>query len=237
MDENNNIIALQEVKEEVISQGIVKKVLCIDMNFIMFPCIKLYFDEVNPEENSSLVWEKLSSRKDIDNFLSMDTIAFTNILNLIMANEKSISKYKITEHQKDIVDELVLDDPGIMYEITNIDFYHDLFIDPKKDKQKLKHFNKYNDMNWIGYIDAKEKLYSYNWISAPNSPVLDPNIKFNTESVFHISYHMIDNYVNHGFDEIYISYSPNLYPYKYRYMVNILDIVLRCAMKDKEDNK
>ena len=205
-------------------QGRVVKVLAVDMNFIMFPCIKLYFDSVNPDEHSTITWQNLYERKDIDQFLNIDTKAFLNITKIIKKFISNARKIKLVEYQKDIIDDLTLDNDGIMYDIVNLDFYHDLFIDPKRDKQKLKHFNKYNEMNWVGYIDAKEKLFGYHWTSTPNSPVLDPSIKFNSERVNHRSYYNIDEILEdqYGFEEIYISYSPNLVPHKFKYLADFL---------------
>lgn len=205
--------------ENEMAEGRVVKVLSIDMNYIMYTCIKLYFDSVNPEEYSTITWQALDERRDIDQFLSIDKDAYLKIVKVLKRYAKLAEKVKFVDHQKDIVNNLVLDNDGIMYEITNFDFYHDLFVDPKKDKQKLKHFNKYNDMNWVGYIDAKEKLFSYHWYSNPNSPVLDQSIKFNTERISHHSYHELDGLFEDSvysiFEEIYISHSPNLVPHKF----------------------
>ena len=235
-----NIASSEQVNETQVSgttaQGVVKRILVIDMNFIMFPCIKLYFDSVNPDEHSTITWQSLEERKDIDQFLTIDKDAFLNIIKILRNNVNATVKFEPVEYQKDIIDKLVLDDDGIMYEIFNLDFYHDLFVDFKRDKQKLKHFNKYNDMNWIGYIDAKEKLFSYYWISCPNSPVLSPELKFNTERIQHISYYKLSEYLNYGFDEIYVSYSPNLVPHKYRFLTETIDELFK-YYSAKETNK
>lgn len=224
--------------------GIVKSILCIDMNIIMYNCIKLYFNDIDPEKYSS-GWNMLDAFKDIDSHLNFDLNAFYNIMDLIKKFNvsKMISKeveidgiremettvipvsISFVDYQKDIINQLDLEDPGIMYRVYNLDFYHDMYTNYKKDKQKLKHFNKYNALNWVGYLDAKEKLFDYTWISAPNSPILELGNDYACKSIQHLSYYKIEDVMDTEglwFDEIFISLSPNYVPYKFKYFYDIL---------------
>ena len=113
--------------------GIVKSILCIDMNIIMYNSIKLYFNDIDPEKYSS-GWNMLDAFKDIDSHLNFDLNAFYNIMDLIKKFNvsKMISKeveidgirqmettvipvsISFVDYQKDIISQLDLEDPGIM---------------------------------------------------------------------------------------------------------------------------
>ena len=84
----------------------VKKILSIDFDIIMYPCIKMYNDKVGGDANSTQLWQGLENDLDISNILSYDWITLKNIAQLIA---KSKNVHFIKEHQE-IIDILKSED-------------------------------------------------------------------------------------------------------------------------------
>lgn len=73
-----------------------KKILSIDFDIIMYPCIKMYNDKVSGNANPTQLWQGLEHDFNIANILSYDWNLVKYIAQLIKKN-KSI--HFIQEHQ------------------------------------------------------------------------------------------------------------------------------------------
>ena len=206
----------------------VKGILSIDFDYIMFPCINLYNDITSGGENATVIWEMLKRERGIsDEFLLYDPKAYRAIIKLIKTikdKDKNIELISITEHDE-LVSEIALGDET-KYDLVNIDFHHDIMYRPT-DRKNLKNFGTYNCSNWVGYLMLNNKINSYTWIKAPNSSLYDHkldgtyDIKFETESIRAIE--DLDTFLsNHCFDKIFLCFSPQWVPYKYKHLYDLI---------------
>ena len=220
---------MSENKKEIHeASGRIYNVLSIDFDIIMYPCIKLYNEKANGSENPTVMWNILESQMEIDKFLSYDAKALL-LLGLILRKGMRSNSIivGVDEHQQ-LVDELKKDKNYIsnIYNITNIDFHHDIFY-RKGDEAVAKYFDKYDCSNWVGYLYKNNKLASYTWYKAPNSEGFNPGI-INEEDreKFIIKSIGIDDdnkeLLKKTFDFIYLVKSPQWVPYKYIHLYNLL---------------
>lgn len=215
----------------------VKSVLSIDFDYIMFPCIKLYNDLSSGGENSTVIWNNIEHFRGVDDkFLSYDPESYITIAKLLKSLDNDTKKIAISEHQS-IVDILIKDENSIEHDIDeiyeswkfnliNIDFHHDIIYRPQ-DRNTIKNFDKYNCSNWVGYLMLKNKIENYTWIKAPNSDLYDHNldgkydIKFETESMRLVE--NIQEFIdNNKFDYVFLCLSPQWVPYKFKHLYDLL---------------
>ena len=215
-----------------------KNILSIDIDYIMFPCIKLYNDMSSGGENPTVIWDNIEHHRGVDDkFLSYDPESLTNIFKLLKdintCATKPIKKIAIIEHHN-IIDILNKDEKlehesliegtteSYKYNIVNIDFHHDIMYRPQ-DRNNIINFNKYNCSNWVGYLILKDKIENYTWVKAPNSDLYSHDldgkydIKFNTLSMRE----SITEY-NNNFEYIFLCLSPQWFPYKYQHLFRVL---------------
>ena len=62
------------------------KILSVDFDYIMYPCIKLYNSHVSGAENQTVTWEHLEQLLEIDKYLCYDADALKRITQLILTN-------------------------------------------------------------------------------------------------------------------------------------------------------
>ncbi len=209
----------------------VKYILSIDFDYIMFPCINLYNDMSAGEENPTVIWENIERARGIDDkFLSYDPKTYNAIVKLVkLAKERSkdVKLIPIDNHQ-DLVTELKKkeDYNDSTYNIINVDFHHDLLYRPG-DRTKIVNFDKYNCSNWAGYLMIKDKIDHYTWVKAPNSALYDHGLDGKYDIKFAIeSNRYLDNpkaiISDYPFDEIYLCFSPQWVPYKYRHLYDLI---------------
>ncbi len=197
------------------------KILAIDFNIIMYNCIKLYADKVNINENSTLVWEMLQDEMEIKQHINVDAKVIKKIIALLKANQSA--KIALLDNQSAIVKDINDEDK---VEITNIDFFHDLLYS-EKDIEKWKK-DKYDDLNWLGYLLYKDKVEKCTWIKMPNSYRCTNNIENDVEI---INFSNIDINLMNDFDKIYFSFSPYYIPYEYKYLY---DMIAEFIKEDEE---
>lgn len=201
----------------------VKKILSIDFDIIMYPCIKMYNDKVGGEANSTQLWQGLENDLDISNILSYDWITLKNIAQLIA---KSKNVHFIKEHQK-VVD-ILKSTAGWSedtYELTNVDFHHDLWY-RQSDLAAITDFDQYNCSDWAGYLLLKNKLVNnhYTWLKAPNSdmPLQFDNIEYKLDL---LKIRDFGSLLEQDFDEVFFCLSPQWVPYKYSKFYDIIQLM------------
>lgn len=59
------------------------KILSIDFDAIMFPCIKLYNDYCTGNENSTQIWNRIDFERDIQQYLKYDANVYQDIVKFI----------------------------------------------------------------------------------------------------------------------------------------------------------
>ena len=221
-----------------------QKILSIDFDYIMFPCIRLYNDICEGIENPSITWSNIKYNRGVeDNFLTYDANAYTTIVKLIKAivdKDNNIDKIAIVEHQNiiDILNKYEFNERNqpdnkdkelsFKYDLLNIDFHHDVLY-RAQDRTAIKNFNKYNCSNWVGYLFIKDKIDKYTWIKAANSDMYDNrlsgtyDIKINYESIRLLSdpKKFIEEQET-KFDKIFLCFSPQWVPYQYKHLYDLI---------------
>lgn len=194
-----------------------EKILSIDFDCIMYPCIKLYNDSCHGNENPTVEWKNIESRQNIDNFLCYDAKILEEIALLIQRNVKNGSKLiPITNHQ-DIVEYINLVD-NEKIELANIDFHHDIWYD-EDSIDRITHFDEYTCANWVGYLYFKNKLDSYTWVKMPNSDLFMPSNEDVPLTVLR-STEIKD--LSNDFDRIFLCLSPQWVPYKFHHLYDLI---------------
>lgn len=200
----------------------IKKILSIDFDYIMYPCIKLYNEKCAGNGNPTEIWNILEHDLEINNFLSYDAKALLSIAKLIKYVKDNFNAIiiPIQEHQEIVDDLLTKDYNNSTYDLINIDYHHDIFY-RKSDITQARNFNKYNCSNWVGYLFISDKINSYSWIKAPNSDLYTKAIKDIDYTI--LSRSDIDDYsLFDNIDTVYICFSPQWVPYKYKHLYDMI---------------
>jgi len=183
------------------------RVLSIDFDIIMAPCINLYNDLSSEGENSSVNWEKILYERQLEKFLCYDSKILTDLFKLLKQQD---CKFEFIESHADIV-------PFITEkcDLTNIDFHHDIYYHFESTERFAE--DKYNCANWVSYLGFKNLLETYHWIKAGNSQDFrgEFNIPWQKSDVSKIA-------TLGKFDKVIICYSPNWVPYRYRHLYDLI---------------
>ena len=217
------------------------KILSIDFDIIMYPCIKLYNQYVNGGENAGALWENLNHMLEIDKYLNYDANTYQNIFNLLIKtwkNNPGVMVFPITNHEEVVTQLKTFEEyhnQEHAFEITNIDFHHDIFYN-EESLIDMCHYDKCTCANWLGFLIMHNKVSSLNWYKAPNSPVLD-----SSQSEIFDAGQYCDTYVsplsaideNPGdYDAIFLCLSPHWVPYKYHHLYDLYVNVLSQLQPD-----
>lgn len=199
------------------------RVLSIDLDYIMAPCIELYnsiFFDSNPRTRWQNLYENTPLREglfevDISNLMyCYNTFlkAIKKCNNVAFGYDHDSILYYISEYS-DI-------------ELINIDHHDDVFAGDFDDDYHENSLNKeyheilYSDRvhegNWIAWLASKQKLSSYTWIGNPNSKNKsrnESNSNFipNYLNVEKESYQIVD----YNFDHVFVCLSPQYIPHKH----------------------
>lgn len=214
------------------------KVLTIDFDYIMSPCIKLYNDMAAENNNPTEQWERIERERNINNHIEYDSKALLNIAAImknIMNKNKDCKLYKIMNHE-DIIKRLdISENSDDTYFIMNIDFHHDIYYRPE-DVTSLSYFNDYNCSNWLAYIYYIDKLDGYSWIKAPNSDNVNIELfeEDLREKISILNSYTLNELVSDTlsgdvtFDYIVFCFSPQWVPYRYLHLFDLIyDLIKR----------
>lgn len=191
------------------------KVLSIDFDYIMFPCIKLYNNYCAGDENPTVTWNNLESQLDIDKFLCYDAEALIDIASAILRNVKQGAKFIVIEEHHQLVDALPLNEK---IDLVNIDFHHDILYTSECLPDMID-ADKYNCSNWVGYLALNDKLEKYTWIKAANSQEYNnPDLPMEV----HIGGKRHIKFLEDDFDYVIFCQSPQWVPYKYQHLFDLI---------------
>lgn len=215
-----------------------RKILSIDFDIIMYPCIKLYNDKVSGDANPTQLWEYLDMEHDIQEFICYDAKTLLSLAVLIKTAMRNGAKlHLITEHQE-IVDKLKADEnyDEETFIISNIDFHHDIWYRPE-DKNMLVTFEEYNCSNWLGLLYLHNKTEGIHWIKAANSPMFadpDHNPSEIFTSVTNLSEFMANT--DYEFDDIYFCLSPQWVPYKFHHLYTLITALVEEEVNTNDEH-
>lgn len=196
------------------------KILSIDFDAIMFPCIRLYNEYCYGNENATTIWRQLEFDRDINQYLSYDANVYKNIGKIIFKNIKNGAKLiPIQEHQM-LVDHLKKYDLlDLQFDITNIDYHHDIAYN--RNSFVEMEFDNYTCADWAGYLMTLNPETTLTWVRCPGSSPYNEDIKEFTNT---ITIKRIDEIVdlNDDYDLIYFCLSPQWVPYVYHHLYDLL---------------
>lgn len=198
------------------------KILSIDFNAIMYPCIKLYNGDTFGGENPTIIWNLLEEKYDIHNYIKYDSIVYHDIVKLIVKNCKNNAKLIPIENHDQIVDYLkgknLLEDA---HDIVNIDFYHDIAYQDTSFQNY--EFNIYTYADWGGFLLNKNEKTTMKWMRCPGSD--------NYQIPHEFTNFTIDKIQNikslpEDYDLVFLCLSPQWVPYEYQHLYDlIVDII------------
>ena len=196
------------------------KILSIDFDAIMFPCIRLYNEYCYGNENATTIWRQLEFDRDINQYLSYDANVYKNIGKIIFKNIKNGAKLiPIQEHQM-LVDHLKKYDLlDLQFDITNIDYHHDIAYN--RNSFVEMEFDNYTCADWAGYLMTLNPATTLTWVRCPGSSPYNEDIKEFTNT---ITIKRIDEIVDldDDYDLIYFCLSPQWVPYVYHHLYDLL---------------
>lgn len=185
------------------------KILTIDFDIIMHPCIDVYND-------SDLTADEYLNQFDFLGWMAADLELYKRLTNFIMSFKKDQIVFiydhnDIVEEIKDIKEEI---------ELINIDYHHDIGYDDTIWSKPLDE-SEYHEGNWVKYLWDTKKLKSYYWIKdyKSNDPP-DEATKYLTKKSFYNSFS--DNFEEfQDSNKIYVCYSPSWIPNYYSYLYDL----------------
>ena len=196
------------------------KILSIDFDAIMFPCIRLYNEYCYGNENATTIWRQLEFDRDINQYLSYDANVYKNIGKIIFKNIKNGAKLiPIQEHQM-LVDHLKKYDLlDLQFDITNVDYHHDIAYN--RNSFVEMEFDNYTCADWAGYLMTLNPETTLTWVRCPGSSPYNEDIKEFTNT---ITIKRIDEIVDldDDYDLIYFCLSPQWVPYVYHHLYDLL---------------
>jgi hypothetical protein len=214
------------------------KVLSIDMDYILSPCINLYNDMISASKSPEQLWETVNQVRQIDEHIDFDKEnlqflfkAFTSAL--FNLSEKGIVIFA-TNHDAILLELASQKYENDIFEVYNIDHHHDIYYS-KEARVEVEKYNISTVANWVWYLDKYGKIKQYNWICNKNSVFPEKDLK---------SHAKMDAFLKEGigriFDEkdwdvIFVCNSPHWFPRTYDVYFNMLiDIYKNYSGKDVE---
>lgn len=200
------------------------RVLSIDFDAIMFPCIRLYNENCAGKESDTQIWNMLESRYDIQNFLSYDANLYKDIFKLVIKNIQDGATFvPIKEH-----DELITylkDNNQIMndMQVVNLDFHHDIMYHRESLSQILD-FDKWSCADWLGYLLLKNENNTGIWIRCPGSDGYhsESTGKDFDEKFIVKNLKDLPDILDEQFDIVFLCLSPQWVPHCYHHLYNTI---------------
>lgn len=211
------------------------KILSIDFDAIMFPCIKLYNDYCTGSENSTQIWNRIDFERDIQQYLKYDANVYQDIVKFIFNTVQNGAKFiPIQEHQM-IVDYLKnYDLLNETFNITNIDYHHDIMY--HKDSLTLIDFDNYSCADWAGYLLYKNLNTQLTWVRCPGSSYPDPQLCSFENEIIIKNISEIKN-LDPDYDFVFFCLSPQWVPYQYHHLYDLVISLIQMIYPDQVETK
>ncbi len=200
-----------------------KKVLSIDMDYIMGPSIQLYNDcSCEDDFRAGSFWEKVNRLRGIEPFLTYDEKKYVFLLKLLVKNLRRLEKRAVFfAEEHDMILELLAggDKKDEIFEIYNLDHHHDLFYNPRQ-KEEVDRFNFASLASWAYYLGKNDKLAKYYWIHNENSQYIDAGAirELDFPVDFDTYTEKYEELLNIGFDYVFVCHSSEYLPPKFNHL-------------------
>lgn len=213
------------------------RILSIDFDAIMFPCIRLYNEYCAGKENDTQIWNMLEDRFGMSDFLNYDATLYTDIATLVAKNVGHGATFvPIQEHDELITylkdNQLVEQD----MEIVNLDYHHDIMYHRESVSQILD-FDLYSCADWLGYLLLKNPNNIGTWIRCPgsNNYFADSTNQDFGERFIVKNLKDLPDLMNEQFDIVFLCLSPQWVPYRYHHLYNTIVKMTTLLMKPENN--
>lgn len=185
------------------------KILTIDFDFIMEPCINLYNHLINGAGciSHKQIWDNVYEELTCENFISYNEDNYKFIISLLENINCPI--YIGPDHTSILraIDDEYKKNPQFCgpFEIVNIDHHHDI-VYTDFQMTEIQKYSYPGCADWVGYLFYNNFISKYYWIANENSKinltVNFPKAKLNTVILNKENFH-----TDYQFDMCYISSS------------------------------
>ena len=157
------------------------KILSIDCDFFMKPCINLYNHLVKSGDSNfthDYTWKNIFDELDCERFMSHDEENFNFMLSVIDGLKCPI--YVGLDHHSilkaiDLTYQKTNNEFCGPFDIVNIDHHHDIAYKPQ-DVRDVFNFDCVSCGDWVSYLEYHDLLNSYYWICNNNSKPYDTSL-------------------------------------------------------------
>jgi len=197
------------------------KVLSIDLDYIIGPCIETY-QRLQWDENPITRWDFLYENTDFrESHLYIDQAGLLFCYQTFLrALEQSPDANVCFGYEHDEILFQLQDHEDI--HVINIDHHDDVMASDfeeyddnlERELKTIQFHDRVHEGNWGAWLHVKEKLSSFTWICNPNSGNLNRN-EFNA-SLLGDKYNVFDRqeyqFYDYKFDQIFVCLSPQYIP-------------------------
>lgn len=201
------------------------RILAVNFNVIMTPCIRLYDSLVDIKENPTILWDSFKNELEIDNHISYDASILeliANFLRDILNRDKIplVCPTSTEDYIRFINGWLPADDTKL--DIVNLDYTSGLIPTNSPEFQEVSDFDKYNSRNWMTYLFSKDMVNSYEWYRCVNSKIIPPeDVNFEyKQSPLKSVMSIISN--TDKFDYVLFCFDEHWVPYKYKHLYDLI---------------
>tara|TARA_R100000030_G_C3249156_1_gene122522 strand:- start:645 stop:1415 length:771 start_codon:yes stop_codon:yes gene_type:complete len=202
-----------------------KRVLSIDLDYIMEPSIEKY-NGLAFDLNTKRRWDQLygdtnydenSFEIEEDNFLFCFDVfckSIMNCKNVTFGYDHDEILYSIKNWNN--IDLINIDWHDDVIEGAYFRYYDDVKVASKREYNDVKN-NKVTEGNWGAWLHSQQKLNSFTWICADNSGSVEKNNAIKSLLKKRFNHFTKDNYKfeNYKFDHIFVCLSPQYIPPKH----------------------
>lgn len=207
----------------------VKKVLSVDLDYIMSPCISLYNNLTSYEPDLASLpdpeyWEILDQDFELNKFLTFSQKKLDQIKELWFhqLDKLPVQNIYIAKEHDSILTFLCQDflKKSEVYEIYNIDHHHDIFY-TDVDRELIERFNYTGCASWVWYLFYNQRLTQYFWIRNENSKKTFKTSEFSEADLIQIPnfqqylQYSIEDLFDISFDYIFLCKSGRFFPWKF----------------------
>ena len=197
----------------------IKRVLSIDMDYIMAPSISLYEDLIGrPEFKGQSFWSQVNSIRNVDAHIEYDKGSLLFLIRLFSKSIAGLDPRNIffcEEH--DMILEFLTGDAGKsgeVFDLYNVDHHHDVYFNDRQ-KEEVERFDFACLANWVYYLGDNEKLAKYHWVRNAASSNFNEEDKKDLLFPFEEILEGRDRLFDIEFDYVCVCKSNDYFPEKY----------------------
>lgn len=203
-----------------------KKILFIDFGYIMYPCVKKYANYLNApiDKNSTTFWDEISKAIDVRTDLVYDAVLYKQICEFLFNQKKSGTQILIEDDHIDVA--YSLSDINEEVNATIIDFYSG-FANNGNEVDIISLQHKINETSWLSYLIMHNIVTSVIWYKTPQSESIHQELNPIAKNTSEKFLYDLNTALSDKYDLIYLTCSPNVVPYQFKHLYDVLTYALK----------